>query len=422
MKHPPDKNGKAVGLEESNGQTEEQKNELHNQARRQPLTVASAIETYYKNRSKKGKPYREPDPTRSYVWKGGWCVTLCDASGETITWIIRATSPEEIFEEWRSKNACPETGTGTRAVHRWLLKAANACRVWRIPPGEAFDFIRDGSANCGRYVEAREINEAISEAYGSAWSGKKSSHKPKEDEVKYNPEKLSRIANRIDFDITPEWLEERSAVTIRDLTPAGFLHALYEPGERVWIGTIKNARRGTTYQHDGDTQNFAALDHLREGNEGVWFLSNPVTGEAVEGVGTVNQWFPKGESWRSEENVTSWRYLLIESDEAPERLWLRMLVQAPLAISAIYASGSRSIHALVRVDKPSKGEWDQFKDSIKKELITIGADPNSLSAVRLTRLPGCMRNEPGKTGLQRLLYLNPQPTNTPIFKLEPRSK
>jgi hypothetical protein len=385
------------------------------------VTFESAIETYRKGCAKKGKPYREPDPTQSYVSGGGWCVVLRDSKGKTITWIVRVQSPEEIFEEWRSKNPCPETGTGTRAVHRWLLAAANACRVRCIPPGKAFDFIRDGSANCGRHVEACEINEAISEAYDSAWSGKKSSHTPKE-EVEYNHEKLERIANRIDFDITPEWLEERSSVTIRDLTPAGFLRALYEPGERVWIGTFKNARRGITYRHDGDSQDFAALDHLREGNEGVWFLSNPVTGEAVEGAGTVNEFYPKGESWRSEENVTSWRYLLIESDEAPESLWLRMLAQAPLAISAIYTSGSRSIHALVRVDKPSKEEWDQFKNLIKKELIELGACPGSLSAVRLTRLPGCMRNEPGKTGLQRLLYLNPQPTNTPIFKLEPRSK
>jgi len=152
---------------------------------------------------------------------------------------------------------------------------------------------------------------------------------------------------------------------------------------------------------------------LREGNEGVWFLSNPVTGEAAEGVATVNEFYAKGESWRSEENVTSWRYLLIESDKATENLWLRMLVQAPLAISAIYTSGSRSIYTLVRVDAPSKKEWDEFRDSIKTDLIKLGACPGSLSAVRLTRLPNCMRGETGQ--LQRLLYLNPKPTNTPIF-------
>jgi hypothetical protein len=268
--------------------------------------------------------------------------------------------------------------------------------------------------NCGRHVEAREINEAISEAYGSAWSGKKSSNEP-EDEQQYNPAKLERIANRIDFDITPEWLAERSAAAIRDLTPAGFLHALYEPGERVAIvSPIGKTRDGKPilpkisriWKH-GDRAD--ALSEFTSGHElGVYFLSNPVTGTNIN------------ESWRSKENVTSWRYLLIESDKVPETLWLRMLVQAPLAISAIYTSGSRSIHALVRVDKPAKEAWDQFRDSLKRDLITLGACPGSLSGVRLTRLPGCIRGETGQ--LQRLLYLNPQPTNTPIFKLEPRSE
>jgi hypothetical protein len=207
----------------------------------------------------------------------------------------------------------------------------------------------------------------------------------------------------------------RGSITSELLEPdsSGFLHALYEPGERIWIGTTKDARRGELYVHGGDREDFRCLDHLREGNEGVWFLSNPVTGEAVEGVGIVNEWFPRGESWRSEENVTSWRYLLIESDEAPEQLWLKMIVQAPLAISAIYTSGSRSIHTLVRVDAPSKEAWDAFRDSIKTDLITLGACAGSLTGVRLTRLPNCRRGETGQ--LQRLLYLSPNPTNTPIF-------
>jgi hypothetical protein len=141
-------------------------------------------------------------------------------------------------------------------------------------------------------------------------------------------------------------------------------------------------------------------------------MCQPVTGEPAFN-GEVNQWFPKGETWRTKDSVTDWRYMVIESDKAPEQLWLRMLVQAPLPIAAIYTSGGRSIHTLVRVDQPSKEAWDQLKDSIKRDLITLGVCPGSLTAVRLTRLPGCRRGETGQ--IQRLLYLNPQPTNRPIF-------
>jgi hypothetical protein len=170
------------------------------------------------------------------------------------------------------------------------------------------------------------------------------------------------------------------------------------------------------YVHDGDRQDFRCLDHIREGNVGVWFLAQPVTGEPAF-TGTKTEHFPNGESWRSEANVTNWRYMVIESDDAPQQLWLKAIVHLRAKISAICTSGGKSIHALLRVDQPSKAAWDGFRDSVKKSLVEIGSDPNSLTAVRLTRLPGCRRGQTGR--MQQLLYLNPQPTDTPIINLEP---
>jgi hypothetical protein len=259
-------------------------------------------------------------------------------------------------------------------------------------------------------VEAREINEAISEAYGSAWSGKKSSHKP-EEKVKYDPEKLAKIANRIDFDITPEWLEERSSAPVA-LAPEQFLRVLYLENECVWIGTFKKARRGLIWRNDEHTM---SLDHLRSGHEGVWFLSNPVHGRA-EYTGSKTEHYPDGATWNSEANITSWRYLLLESDKAPADLWLKMLVQIRHPIVAIYTSGRESIHALIRVDAPSKEAWSEFADTVQPRLIELGADPNSMTARRLTRLPGCIREETGQE--QKLLYLNPQAEgNLPIINI-----
>lgn len=327
---------------------------------------------------------------------------------------MKIPSRIEQCESWIESNPCPPNEDGAPRVAHWIYRAALAFKLRRLSTETAHSLIEK---HMTRDPRPGEIEQAIERAYEQEFNG--SSSRPGEPKAEYDPAKLERIANRINFDITPEWLEARSPRSCWNRTPAGFLHALYERGERIWIGTTKEARRGELYVHGGDQEDFRCLDRLREGNEGVWFLSNPVTGQAAEGVGIVNEFYPKGESWRSEENVTSWRYMVIESDEAPEPLWLRMLVQAPLAISAIYTSGSRSIHTLVRVDAESKAEWDEFRDSIKTDLIKLGACPGSLSAVRLTRLPNCIRAETGK--LQRLLYLNPEPTNTPIFKLEPRN-
>ena len=131
------------------------------------------------------------------------------------------------------------------------------------------------------------------------------------------------------------------------------------------------------------------------------------------------------QSRRSAANITSWRYLLIESDNAEFTDWLAALVQMPLPISAIYTSGGRSTHALIRVDAESKAHWDIITADLKPALMVLGADSGAMTAVRLSRLPCCERL--GRTDrhgvynrfsdgprLQRLLYLNPAPDSTPV--------
>jgi hypothetical protein len=145
----------------------------------------------------------------------------------------------------------------------------------------------------------------------------------------------------------------------------------------------------------------------------VWFLSNPVDGEF--------HWNPRKQknSRRSEESVTSWRYAVLESDKAPSHLWLKALVQLPIPIAAIYTSGKRSVHSLVRVDATSKVDWDSMVcGELAPLLVPLGACSGSLSAVRLTRLPNCIRGQTGR--LQQLLYLDPDPDGEPIIESLPR--
>ena len=83
----------------------------------------------------------------------------------------------------------------------------------------------------------------------------------------------------------------------------------------------------------------------------------------------------------------------------------------PLPIACICESGGRSIHALVKIEAASKGEWDAMVKKMKPVLVTLGADPGALSAVRLTRLPQARRGR----RVQRLLYLNPEPDGRPVI-------
>lgn len=220
--------------------------------------------------------------------------------------------------------------------------------------------------------------------------------------TEYSLEILTKVASAVPA-VDEAWLAEKSRFNPSRVTSAQFLGTLYNPGEKVVVFDVFESQGQCVFEV-GATKKQALP---KWGPDGVWFLSNPVDGEYHPN--------PRQEgklSRRSEESVTLWRYLVLESDVAPADLWLRALVQLPLKIAAIYTSGGKSIHALVRVDAASKEDWDRLKDKIKPIVVTLGADPNAMTAVRLTRLPGTTRGTEGKP--QQLLFINPSPTGTPI--------
>jgi hypothetical protein len=236
----------------------------------------------------------------------------------------------------------------------------------------------------------------------------------------FNPEKLTAIAARLDG-VDEDWFSRRSPLRVDVRTPASFLHHLYHPGENVLVFDAYKSQGQAIWTHRPPPFDGREIDRFRfRRSRGVWFLANPVTG--------FYQPNDSGKSSRrSWQNVTAWRYLVLESDTAAPSEWLSVLAQMPLPISAITTSGGKSIHALVRLDAGSKSEWNAAVGELKPILVTLGADPKSLSAVRLTRLPLCERlGSDGPEGYvqysepqpQKLLYLNPRPTPTPLCEKE----
>jgi hypothetical protein len=153
------------------------------------------------------------------------------------------------------------------------------------------------------------------------------------------------------------------------------------------------------------------LAYLRRGkwNAGTFFASNPIRGDSL--------------SW-SGGNLTGWGQAVVESDQAPEVDWLRFITTLPLPVLAVYTSGGRSIHALVRVPAFDADQWDRFVNvnewnetgqTFAQYVVRMGACKACLqSPVRLTRLPGCYRAIKG--GWQELLWLNPDATGEPILQ------
>lgn len=217
--------------------------------------------------------------------------------------------------------------------------------------------------------------------------------------------------------VTRAALQGKSPVPVEGVTASAFLDALYPDDAKVLVFTSQYSQGDFIHWlGKGDfrlsqTRGVKAVGSPlpKRGPEGVWFLVQPVSG----------QWAPNGDKWtrRGQQCVQAWPYMVLESDEADEALWLTALCKMPLPIVAMYSSGGRSVHALVRVNATSKPEWDEMRDVMSQWLCPLGADAGALSAVRLSRLPGCMREgSKGKDGkwvkydrprMQELIWLNP---------------
>jgi hypothetical protein len=353
--------------------------------------------------------------------------------------------------------------------HSALLSAASAL-VWGfdLDEGTALGLLRESfNPRCNPPWNERDLLRKVQEAnkLGNAkhqrgyliGSSNAGSGRPKETHSRgYSApaaaQEVERIKKRQAYDAAAlramqhrgfrpghVWLAERSPVDPRRVTPMAFLDAILERGEKtlVFYNFYSQGEYGHVAGKPGQMYQVAGRPGPRPkkvegipltGRVGAWYLPNPTNG----------RWYPTGQvdeagnpilSRRSGGGVTAFRYMLLESDDAPEEEWLGMLCQLPLPITALYTSGGRSVHALVRVDCDSKSQFDAFKDRVTPLLSRFGADPGAITAVRLTRIPGVLREGTEKKRgeyvrfetpqLQQLLYLNPAP-ETMAMKMMPR--
>lgn len=223
----------------------------------------------------------------------------------------------------------------------------------------------------------------------------------------YEPSTLGKVAARVDVADMVEFVMRKSSSTPAYIRSGDYLDSVYPTGERVLILTRYESQGQMVWQREVTP----AHELPTGGPDGVWFLPNPIDGK----------WHPNPRnqgkpSRRSQEAVTAFRYAVLESDEAAAGDWLKLLVQLPLPIESICESGGRSIHVLIRVDAQTKTVWDSIVTPAKPYLTRLGADPGALSAVRLSRLPQAFRGD----RQQRLLYVNPNATPTPIINLADR--
>lgn len=370
--------------------------------------------------------------------------------------------PDKVSVEERARRyvaAMPQSVSGAGGHDAFFNCVRMLIHGWGFTPNEARPYVMDFNSRCEPPWSEGEINhklrsvDALTSKWPRGYLRRENDWKPSpamrrdhgiptEAEVRQKVEldlpKLQAIAAPWRDVVSCTWLANRSAVDPATVGAAEFLRLLYpvaaEAGEKILVFTNEYSQGECLWPDE-----VAKLP--LEGKCGIWFLPQPVSGEYLpnpEGKPRADGSTPASRrTWRA---ITAFRYMVIESDSAPLKDWMGFIVQAPLRIEALYTSGSRSIHALIRVDCKTKEQWDEEKRRMTPFLMAglmCGADRGTWSAVRLSRLPGCIRygkmaeeRRPNgsKTGFkfykrfnppggQKLLYFQPGAALRPICEL-----
>lgn len=124
-----------------------------------------------------------------------------------------------------------------------------------------------------------------------------------------------------------------------------------------------------------DDLGFAIGDYDKE--IGAWIRFNPLDGQGV-----------------SNDNVTEYRYALVESDTTDISRQNALVRELELPIAMLVHSGKKSLHAIVRIDANSLQQYKERVDYLFDVCMKNGLeiDRGNKNPSRLSRMPGIERN------------------------------
>lgn len=110
---------------------------------------------------------------------------------------------------------------------------------------------------------------------------------------------------------------------------------------------------------------------------GAWIRFNPLDGKGVKN-----------------ENVTEFRYALVESDTMDISAQKAIITELELPVAALVYSGKKSLHAIVKIDASTYEEYKKHVDYLYNVCNKNGLklDIQNRNPSRLSRMPGVMRN------------------------------
>lgn len=196
--------------------------------------------------------------------------------------------------------------------------------------------------------------------------------------------------------IDKNWVEGQEVVEPNDWDPVAqlvkYLETLFEASENVGYVTTSWEKDGKYLPTKGNYDRTAgeliqALNKCKgdigsvlgdyKPEVGAWIRFNPLDGKGVKN-----------------ENVTEFRYALVESDDMDIDQQNTIMRELELPVACLVHSGGKSLHAIVKIEA---GNYDEYRKRVdylynvcRKNGLKI--DPQNRNPSRLSRMPGIMRN------------------------------
>lgn len=176
--------------------------------------------------------------------------------------------------------------------------------------------------------------------------------------------------------------------SVKDITK--YLEVLFQPDENVGYVTESWERDGKHFPSKGLCDRTAGelIQQLNKYHDvasvfgdcnpevGAWIRFNPLDGNGVKN-----------------ENVTDYRYALVESDCMELEQQNALIRELELPVACLVYSGGKSIHAIVKIEAANYDEYrkrvDYLYNVLKKNGLPV--DTQNKNPSRLSRMPGVMR-------------------------------
>ncbi len=305
----------------------------------------------------------------------------------------------------RYQEALKEIPPPVCGCHTSLLSVANLGAIAGISAQEIFEGIRQNIPEGSRRIFNREIQAAINKAMADHIGGTFTPRPRPLSTVRNGKEALQNIINQgyisgeADlWECSPYrlWGEPKDDSTL-------LLSTFFDEKEYVFIGErYQSGIIGDTIRTVGEW-----ITHFENGGKTApHIIVNPLTGLPA----------PKengdGETYRGNNNISAYRYCLVEFDNLSREEQIKFWTVIKLPIVSLIDSGGKSIHGWLDAQKlaevRTKKQWQTEIEGrlYDRILAPLGVDTACANSARLSRLPGHFREEKGK--YQRLLWIAPE--------------